>query len=142
MHAIYSERGNQARIARAAAWTNERAASCQQTPAPQHCRLRAREDGSGFLRAIRACDVRAADLQPEPTKRVENRAGPSDTVVSSDSAKTAATRRTSQRAERANRRSERKRAEQSSPGVDAGGSLNEPKKQAVVVAAFGMPLHP
>ena len=51
-------------------------------------------------RAIRARDVRAADLQEEPTKPAENRAVLVD-VVSSDRTKTAAPRRTSQRPERA-----------------------------------------
>ena len=51
-------------------------------------------------RAIRARDVRAADLQEEPTKRRRNRAD-STTIVSSDPPKTAASRRTSQRAKRA-----------------------------------------
>jgi hypothetical protein len=32
----------------------------------------------GLQRAIRAGDVRAADLQEKPTKRVENRADSSD----------------------------------------------------------------
>jgi hypothetical protein len=35
-------------------------------------------------------DVRAADLQEKPTKRVENNSGLFDTVVSSDATKTAA----------------------------------------------------
>jgi hypothetical protein len=56
--------------------------------------------------AIRACDVRAADLQEEPTKRARTERL-SWTVVSSDPTKTAAPRRTSQRAERAIRYSER-----------------------------------
>jgi hypothetical protein len=36
--------------------------------------LRGSEEGSGFQGAIRARDVRAADLQEEPMKRAENRA--------------------------------------------------------------------
>jgi apolipoprotein N-acyltransferase len=61
---------------------------------------------AAMLDAIRARDVRAADLQEEPTKRFESRAN-SVIVVSSDSTKTAAHQRTSQRAERAIRQSER-----------------------------------
>ncbi len=60
----------------------------------------------GCKSAIRARDVRAADLQEKPMKRVENRADSPTRVVSSDSTKTAAPRRTSQRAERAIRQSE------------------------------------
>ena len=56
--------------------------------------------------AIRARDVRAADLQEKPTKRVENGAALATRVVSSDAAKTAALQRTSQRAERAIKHSE------------------------------------
>jgi hypothetical protein len=56
--------------------------------------------------AIRARDVRAADLQEEPTKRVENRVD-LRTIVSSGSTKTAASQRTSPRAERAIGHSER-----------------------------------
>jgi hypothetical protein len=52
-------------------------------------------------------DVRAADLQEKPTKRVKNKAGSPETIVSSDPTKTAATQRTSQRAERAIKHSER-----------------------------------
>jgi hypothetical protein len=37
-----------------------------------------------------ACDVRAADLQQEPTKHFEKQSWFSDTVVSSDATKTAA----------------------------------------------------
>jgi hypothetical protein len=55
--------------------------------------------------AIRARDVRAADLQEKPTKRVKNKAGSPETVVSLDPTK-AATQRTSQRAERATKHSE------------------------------------
>jgi hypothetical protein len=43
--------------------------------------------------AIRARDVRAADLQEKPTKRVKNKAGSPETVVSLDPTKTAATQR-------------------------------------------------
>jgi hypothetical protein len=54
-----------------------------------------------------AHDVRAADLQEEPTKRhTANGACRGETVVSSDPTKTAAIWRTSQRAERAIERSE------------------------------------
>jgi hypothetical protein len=60
--------------------------------------------------AIRARDVRAADLQEEPTKPIESGAD-SQRHFSSESTKTAAPRRTSQRAIR---HSERQRAEQSS----------------------------
>jgi hypothetical protein len=63
--------------------------------------------------AIRARDVRAADLQEETTKRLDSRADSPKLIISLDSTKTAAIRRTSQRAERAIRRSERQRAEQS-----------------------------
>jgi len=56
---------------------------------------------------IRAHDVRAADLQAEPTKRLQRAELISETVVSSDSTKTAAPQRTSLRAERAIRQSER-----------------------------------
>jgi hypothetical protein len=47
---------------------------------------------AGSQRAIRARDVRAADLQAEPAKRVE-RESILRHIVSSDSPKTAATRR-------------------------------------------------
>jgi hypothetical protein len=54
-----------------------------------------------------AHDVRAADLQEEPTKRrTANGTGRCETVVSLDPMKTAASWRTSQRAERAIERSE------------------------------------
>jgi hypothetical protein len=57
---------NQTRIARAAV-LDERAS--------RHAlRLRASEEGSGPQRAIRAGDVRAADLQEEPTKPIVDRA--------------------------------------------------------------------
>jgi hypothetical protein len=56
--------------------------------------------------AIRARDVRAADLQEEPTKPVKNRAhSPTSRFVGSD--EDGGYRRTSQRAERAIRQSER-----------------------------------
>jgi hypothetical protein len=51
---------------------------------------RSDDEVGGYKSAIRACDVRAADLQKEPTKRVEKRAGFSDTIVSLDPTKTAA----------------------------------------------------
>jgi hypothetical protein len=62
----------------------------------------------GLQSAIRARDVRAADLQEDPTKPVENSAGFRKTLVSSDPTKTAAPRRTSKRAKRAIRHSERR----------------------------------
>jgi len=43
-----------------------------------------------FQGAIRARDVRAADLQEEPTKRLKDQSWFFDTVVSSDPTKTAA----------------------------------------------------
>ena len=62
--------------------------------------------------AIRARDVRAADLQEEPTKRLENRAHLRHSrFVGFD--EDGGSRRTSQRAERAIRQSERWRARQS-----------------------------
>ena len=64
---------------------------------------------------IRARDVRAADLQEKPTKRVVASAGPvKGGFVGFD--EDGGFRRTSQRAERAIRYSERKRAEQSNLG--------------------------
>jgi hypothetical protein len=72
----------------------------------QACCLRAGEEGSS-IKAGSAHDVRAADLQKEPTKRrTANGAGRCETVVSLDSTKTAAIWRTSLRAERAIERSE------------------------------------
>jgi len=67
--------------------------------------LRERRRSRRLQSAIRARDVRAADLQQELTKRV-SREPIRDRMVSSDPTKTAAPRRTSQRAERAIRYSE------------------------------------
>ena len=64
------------------------------------------------LGAIRGRNVRAADLQEKPTKRVRLEKI-SKTVVSAGSTKTAALKRTSRRAERAIGLSERQRAKQS-----------------------------
>ena len=51
---------------------------------------RSDDEVGGYKSAIRACDVRAADLQEEPTKSVEKWAEFSDTIVSLDPTKTAA----------------------------------------------------
>jgi hypothetical protein len=48
------------------------------------------DEEGGYESAIRARDVRAADLQEEQTKCVENRADSKDAIVSSDPTKTAA----------------------------------------------------
>jgi hypothetical protein len=47
------------------------------------------DEVGGYKAPIRARDVRAADLQEEPTKRIQNRAD-YPTIVSSDPRKTAA----------------------------------------------------
>ena len=73
---------------------------------------RSDDEVGGYKGAIRACDVRAADLQEEPTKRVEKRAGPSDTIVSLDPTKTAA--RGEHRSERSEPIRQRAPVEQSS----------------------------
>jgi hypothetical protein len=73
------------------------------------------DEVGGLNGAIRARDVRAADLQEEPTKHLENGADSPTRSFRSDPTKTAAPRRTSQRAKRAIRHSERQRAEQSNP---------------------------
>jgi hypothetical protein len=73
------------------------------------------DEVGGLHGAIRARDVRAADLQEKPTKRVVASAGHvKGGFVRFD--EDGGFRRTSQRAERAIRYSERKRAEQSNLG--------------------------
>jgi hypothetical protein len=63
-------------IARAAVLDERASSQPSKSPALQCWWLRGSKEGSGAQRAIRARDVRAADLQAKPTRRVQKRSDP------------------------------------------------------------------